>query len=602
MREGAERGGIDRDLVVDQIYEVALEPSSLDRFIDFWHDNRLVETVSEGLGDQALAFDQIFRSHLDRAQTILQRDDVSRPDLSEYLKPYENLAAFVVSNTLRIEALNNGAYSAFGFQVGEALQNSAIPDEIRDALERATKEVLGKTGAQEKLLRTDLATKGGAILFRVTRFTEPDENCSSALIVSTHFHWRDSIGSILKSVFQLTNAEMDVVRLLVDGRDIKTISVGRKTSEGTVRSQVKSITSKMNLRSQTDIVRVAMTLGKFPKGAWETDTKSALPELSKNWLDAEVWRPFRSVIVTDGRTLTYHDMGPATGNPVLLTHMGSCMVRWPLNMIKMAFEQNLRIICPIRAGYGYSDNVSADADPIETARKDTVALLNALGISRLPMVAQGTDFPFAADMIAAHPELISALIGVGARPNLPSGENVVGKGRWQQFFVATARNAPGLVEFASKAVMAMCKRIGPEAMLRQLCKDSTADLALLEDDGVRAVLEANVSLMAGKDTNAARAFAKEFIAFQIDRSLEIAATQAVPVQVFLADEDPTFDLSAIPALQTAYPWMAFEVLHNAGLALMYQAPERLIAEMAKAAKGAFVLTDAPSLTDGGSGR
>jgi pimeloyl-ACP methyl ester carboxylesterase/DNA-binding CsgD family transcriptional regulator len=582
-------GDRDRDLVVDRIYEVALEPSSLEGFIDFWHDNQLAEKMADG--DQSFVFDENYKSHLDRAQTILHRDYASRPDLIEHLKPYENLAAFVVSDSLRVEALNSGAYSAFGFQIGEDLKQTAMPFEVRDALIAAAKEVLGKTGAQEKLLKTDLATKSGTILFRVTRLDIAGGYCALALVVSTLFHWREAIGSILQDVFHLTNAEMDVVRLLVDGQDIKMISEARSTSIGTVRSQVKSITGKMNLRSQTDIVRMVMTLGKLPEGSLEADDKNSMPKLSKNWLDAEVWKPFRSMTLPDGRKLTYHDMGPVTGDPVLLTHMGSCMVRWPRNMVKMAFEQNLRIICPIRAGYGQSDNLAPDADPITTATEDTATLLTSLGIFRLPMAAQGTDFPLAANMIAKHSNMISALIGLGARPNLPCGEYIVGTGRWQRFFVSTARNAPGLLEFASKAVMAMSKRIGPEAMLRQLCKDSRSDLALLEDDVVRAVLEANLSLMAGKDTNAARAFAKEFIAFQIDRSIEIAATRSVPVQIFLGDEDPTFDLNAIPALQAAYPWMSFEVLPNAGLALMYQAPRRLVAEMAKAARLALGVTD-----------
>ena len=244
------------------------------------------------------------------------------------------------------------------------------------------------------------------------------------------------------------------------------------------------------------------------------------------------------------------------------------------------------MICPIRAGYGHSDTIEMTADPLDTASTDTAVLLNTLGIQRVPYVAQGTDFPFAVDLIAKHPNLVSEVLGFGARPCLPGGLQVNGAGRWQRFFVTTARNSPHLAQFASHAVMAMCKRIGPDAMLRQLCKDSPADLALLENDEIRRVLVANLSLMAGKSTNAARAFAMEYIAFQADWSDLVMATRPIPVQLFLAQEDPTIDLNALPKFQQAYPWIAFEVVQNAGLALTFQHPEKLIPLMAKAASRA----------------
>lgn len=570
---------VDHDMIVDRIYEIALEPSSLEEFIDFWHDTDIAEKFSD--------FDKSYKAHLERGETFLQRGETARPDLTEYLQPYDNLAAFVVIGSFIVEASNSGAQSAFGVSAGDSLDQLNLPAEMRAALIRTTQDVLNKSEHSEKFLKADLATKGGAILFRIMRIAEALEDGPAALIVSTHFHWREKTGALLGSVFQLTGAEQNVVRLLIEGQDTKSIAATRNTSEGTVRGQIKSITGKMNLRSQKDIVRLVMALGEFPMG---TSGKEALelatPGLSKNWLETEVWKPFKSITVPDGRALTYHDMGPSTGDPVLFSHMGSCMARWSRSMIHLAFERNLRVICPIRAGYGNSDNLDPIADPFEAACDDTMFLLQSLRIPQLPYVVQGSDFPFAADLIAKRPDIVSELIGIGGRPCLPSGLNVDGAGRWQKFFVSTARNAPHLVRFASKAVMAMCKRIGPEAMLRQLCKDSPSDLALLETEEMKQVLVANIRLMAGESTNAARAFAMEYIAFQEDWSDRVLATRHIPVQIFLAEEDPTIDISLIPKLQEAYPWMKFEVVPNAGLALIYQKPERLIPLMAEAAKRA----------------
>lgn len=572
----------DPDVIVDRIYEIALEPSSLEHFIDFWYD------TSTGNDKDLSDFDTVYKPHLYRAQSFLQWGEAARPDLTACLRPYDNLAGFVVADTLVVEASNSGAQSAFGIRPGDTLDQLTLPEEIRSAVITAVQEATTVNGPTERILRSDLASKGGALLFRVVRIPETTVDGSIVvLVVSTHFHWRDQIGDLLSTLFRLTEAEQNVVRLLIEGHETNDIARERRTSEGTVRGQIKSIISKMNLRSQKDVIRLVMTLGDFPKTVTvEEITSLNAPVLSKNWLESEVWKPFKTVVLPDGRSLFYHDMGPSTGDPILVSHMGSCMVRWTRAMVRMAFEHNLRVICPIRAGYGQSSNAPSAADTFVSVREDCLFLLKNLKIDRLPYAVQGSDFPLAADLIAQNPALITELIGIGARPCLPDGKTIDGMGRWQKFFVSAARHSPLMVDFASKAVMAMCKRIGSEAMLRQLCKESSSDLALLEDETARQVLVANIDLMAGRTTNAAHAFAREYTAFQTDWSDRIPATKGIPVRLFLAKEDPTVDLQALPKIKQAYPWMNIEVLDKAGLALLFQRPETLVPVMAEAAKRA----------------
>ena len=476
---------IDSNLIVDRLYQVALEPSSLDGFIDFWHDTDLPSQIADNEDREGRAsggFDNLFKTHLDRAQTILQREEDTLPNLMEFLRPYDNLVAFIISRSLRIEASNQAAFSGLDAEVGMNMDQLRLPVEMRAELIMATQNVLHSSQNSEKLLKVELPIKGGVMLFRIMKIDKIIEDGPAALIVSAQFHWREAISSLLGSVFGLTKAEQSIVRLLVEGKTTKTAAAIRNTSEGTVREQIKSIIGKMNVRSQTDIVRLTMTLNKFPEGINdEMDTAalaSAIP--SANWLEAEVWKPFKSITLPDNRRLTYHDMGPPNGNPILFSHMGSCMVRWSRSMIRLAFEHNLRVICPIRAGYGHSDNLAVNSDIFHATRNDCEFLLESLNISQLPYAVQGSDFPFAVDLIAKSPQIVSELIAIGGQLPLPDGQSVEGTGRWQKFFVLTARNAPHLIQFASKSVMAMCRRIGPEAMLRQLCKDSKSDLLLVE--------------------------------------------------------------------------------------------------------------------------
>lgn len=572
--------------IVDGIYQIALEPDVIEDFIDFWAEGEISKTHGTDAKGDGASFDRHFKSHLERAEAFLSRETTSSLDFEQFLRPYENLAAFLIDSALNVITANDGATSTFGVQAGKPLLDPSDSGSLNSELAEAANLVLFDEKRSEHLVKVDAGPKQGAILFRVNRISDAGINGPVALIVSTQFHWAEPTNALLSGSFNLTTAEQNVTRLLAEGKDTQAIADYRDSSIGTVRAQIKSIIRKLNLRSQSDVVRFAMTLASFRRtDADDTRQPVTVPtQLSGVDMEAEAWKPFKSFNLPDGRTLTYHDMGLPTGNPVLISHMGSCMLRWTPDMLRMAFRKNLRVICPIRAGYGNSDHHSDaqtnDRNVLEATSADVTHLLDHLGITRLPYAVMGTDFPLAAHMVASRPDRISALIGIGGRPCLPGGMEIEGAGRWQKFFVWTAKHNPKLTQYSANAVMAMSRRIGAEAMLQRLCKDSPADLAILNDPQAKKVLEANIGYMSGKTTNAGQAFAKEYIAFQDDWSAHVLATKDIPVEIFIANEDPTVNPAEVSKLQEAYPWMEFEILQDTGLALMYQKPELLIGKMA----------------------
>lgn len=74
--------GLDTDhaLILDRIYEVALDPSFLEDFIQLWADADLAEQFSPGRDGAASAFDAYFNAHLERAEAFLRRGDTSPRD------------------------------------------------------------------------------------------------------------------------------------------------------------------------------------------------------------------------------------------------------------------------------------------------------------------------------------------------------------------------------------------------------------------------------------------------------------------------------------------------------------------------------------------
>jgi pimeloyl-ACP methyl ester carboxylesterase len=93
----------------------------------------------------------------------------------------------------------------------------------------------------------------------------------------------------------------------------------------------------------------------------------------------------KTLALSDGRHLSYREVGDLSGMPVLYCHgvPGSCDAL-TADMIALAVKRRLRFIIPERPGYGASS--SHEGRTIETWAADSVALMNLLGIARFSVV------------------------------------------------------------------------------------------------------------------------------------------------------------------------------------------------------------------------
>lgn len=583
--------GFDAAGVVDHLYDIALDPETLDQFIDAWNDAGLDARDARQAIESIDQFDQAFQAHLQRAGAFLSRggDVDSGPDLMATLTPFDNLAAFIISKSLQIVACNEGAKLAYGIEDGAHLDALDLSLEAKELLKDGLAGVFGRDGASLRLLQLESPTKTGPALFQIRKLPEEGQKGTGvALVITTQYYWQDIIGKILEEIFKLTVAEQGVVRGLVEGLAAGAIAVERGTSEGTVRSQIKSLMSKMNARTQSEVIRLVLSLRDISEGSQTGPAQhfvSPKPS-SDDWVQSEIWKPFKTLILPDGRKLDYHEMGPVTGRPVLYSHMGYCIVRWHAPMIKLAYRHSLRIICPIRAGYGHSENLDPKADVLASTRADTLFLLKHLGIARLPYVSNGSDLIFAADFAAEHPEMVSEIIGLSARPSLSGDQHYAGMGKWHRFFLSTGKHAPHLLKFTSKAAVSMAKRIGVAEMYRQMNKSSPADMRLLQDAELFPVLKANAELIAGKTTDVSQAYAMEVLASETDWSSILIKAKATKTWFVIGAEDPATDIATISEYRDSYPWIDIEVVADAGQMLLYQHYETLIPRIAEAARAA----------------
>ncbi len=582
---------LDPDAIVDTLYDIAIDPQSLASFVDTWNAAGLDASDARQSIETFDEFDKVYQSHLKRAETFLRRDEHNNlgPDFAEILVPFNNLAAFVINKTGGIVAGNDGAIESFAIKIGASCSASDLPSEVQAALIETVEDAAIEAKQTDRLLKLEMKDNRGTALFRLRRLDfSGDALAPYVLVVTTHYYWQEALGQTLKETFDLTPAEQGVVRSLVEGQDAKTIAATRGTSEGTVRGQIKAVLAKMGARTQSEVIRLVLSLREIsqsPSGNYRRLPKST-KSVDGDWIQKEVWKPFETLIVGNGRKMDYLDMGPATGAPVLYTHMGYCMARWTEPMIKLAFHHGLRVIVPIRAGYGYSENMDPKADVWATTRADTLALLNHLGIKRLPYIAQGGDLVFAIDFAAHHPEIVSEVGGLGGRPSLPGDLHYSSMSKWHRFFLSTAKHAPHLLKFTAKAAVTMCKRIGVTEMYHLMNKSSPADMALLNDPYAQPVMISNAELSVSRTTDFSQAYAMELLASESQWGHLMHQAKGIKTWFINGIEDPSTDAATIAEYRDAYPWIDIQVLPNAGQMLIYSKFTEVIPRIAEAARAA----------------
>lgn len=578
------------DHIVDQLYDIALDPGTLEDFISSWNEAGFDASQARQTIEQIDAFDSAFGSHLLRADRFLERNNgvATMSPLVQALAPFDVSAAMVLDHRLCIAALNPGASAAFGVTQASHIRDLPFDADQLALLTDALEADLRRDGTETKLLKLTMAETGRPVLFHMRHLSEDDaEGKPLMLLVSTLYFWKPELDDTLIEVFELTRAELGVVRALVEGRDAKAVAVERGTSEGTVRSQIKSILSKMGAKSQSEVIRLVMSLRDVTSSTRSHDPLPAAM-LSGDWLQTEAEKPFKTLTLPDGRRYDYHDQGPQDGMPILISHMGYGQLRWSAPMLKLAFKHGLRVIAPVRAGFGASSSLDRTANVMAVTRDDTVTLLDHLGVHRLPYAPQGNDLVFAVDLAAAHPERVSEIVGICARPCLPGDLHYARMAKWHRFFLSTAKHSPSLLEFTSRAAFSMARKIGPQAMFRNMNKRSEADFRLMADPVSAPIMQqAATEILFADDSAAARAFAMETLASEADWSDRMHASKETPIWSMNGAQDPALDMSTIAEYREHYPWMTFEVIEDAGQMLMFQKYEMLIPRLAEAARRAL---------------
>jgi pimeloyl-ACP methyl ester carboxylesterase/DNA-binding CsgD family transcriptional regulator len=542
--------------IVERLYDVAVDPIRLEALLEVW------EGSAAPLREAAITLeDPEIEAHMARAKVFLDRYEAAQ-DEAHPRSPLADIArsaAFLSDGGAVIHAANPAAGQAFRIADGSSLCDLPFAEEDRGLLAGAIRRVAVRKDGKAETLRLRSTVTGSPVILRVS----PVEGGARplALVVSTEVVWPEGFAVTVQEAFGLTPAEVEIVRGVTLGHPLRTIAEARGRSVETVRTQVRSILAKTETHSQAELVRVV--LGLMDLTAIQTP-KEVLPSRA----GALAPCPLHEMRGPDGRRLTWIAFGDPAGAPVLYMHLDFGFIRWPAVAERAAAARGLRVVVPVRQGYGRTEALAKGADHLLGVTRDYAAVMDHLGLRDAVVVPMGADLRFAMNLANTRPDLVRGIVGAACQLPIRTPEQYDRMDKWQRFILANARHAPKLLPFLVQAGFSLARRLGKEAFFRQVNGGSPADMAAFARPEIRAaMLEGSEICMAAK-WSAHAAFTAECIGSEQDWS-EVVRAVRVPVLLLQGDEDPQSPVETMRELVADYPGLRMRFLPGNGQLLLF---------------------------------
>jgi pimeloyl-ACP methyl ester carboxylesterase/DNA-binding CsgD family transcriptional regulator len=557
--------------LLDAIYASALEPERYDELMAAWQSR--LETALAGIEDIQTPFTVDlgeFERHFLRAYAILEhlgRDRAGGQSLTRRLEA-DPRPAMLADRDGRIGFINPAAHTAFGLAPGSSIYDLSVEATATSHLKRAMTSIASEpVGRLLTIVRVVPVGSAKPITLALARAARPDDVGPVALLSQVELGISDRIGAILTGALGLSASESDIAQAIVAGASIEDVARQRNRALETVRTQVKSVLQKVDVRSQTELVRLVAALSQIDQSA--RGTPPAAPVQVRHQSLA-IGRP-------DGRVLPVIVLGPADGQPAIFLHGMLDGYGATARCLRELETRRLKLIVPIRPGFASSGLDHSPGRAPDRFTADIAAVMDRFGIERCPVVGHlaGSLYAFAA--ARALGSRVTAILTISGGVPIVDLRQFSAMAPRQRVIAYTARYVPKLLPPILRAGIAQLDKGGHFAFMRALFGSHPADFTIASGADVFPILSRGYDMTV----------AQGHVAFEID-SGEIVRDwsgyvtgSSQPVTVIHGARDPVVAVESVRAHVARLGSRARYVeLPDLGQLLFYARPDLVLDELA----------------------
>lgn len=210
----------------------------------------------------------------------------------------------------------------------------------------------------------------------------------------------------------LTPAELGLLKALLTNQTLREISADTGATYETRRTQAKSLLAKSGLSRQADLINIMSAL--VAMSITLRQTHSAAVNRTSDELVQRLFGPLGRVhhfTMSSGRDLHIMDVGPASGQPVLVMH-STFLPFYPVPAQSQEFSRlNLRFIVPVRPGFLGTYTPTGEALQItDLFAQDVAEFVQAFNFSTIPVVSHTIGVFSALKLLKHSPDHRMALL------------------------------------------------------------------------------------------------------------------------------------------------------------------------------------------------
>ena len=557
------------------IYNLVSEPGQYDIFMRELLDK--LDIVEQAEGDPE---PESFGAHWGKASLLVDKVTPWRNEEASALDRFLDAkmqAMLALDEDGTIVAANSAARALYDLGPKARLEHLPLAPGDQTILASRVSNILRSQSDRNQpndVHRFQNQTTKKPILFRLSPHSEEASGRQIVVAMTNEIYWPPHLGPILQDLFNLTHAEVEVIRLMMGGDKVGDIARKRNASTTTVRSQLRSIFSKTDTDSQMECVRMVIGLalmhdrdeGYLVAARIQAGSETAhYPRESQR----------RLLKLKSGRQIDYSVFGAGDGDKckgtVLFYHDQALGDTWFKEAVVAASRAGLQVIAPLRPGFGRTTIYSGEAsDPIAFA-PEIAELLDHLKVERAAILTLRSGLVHALAAAQLMPGRFTKI--TAANPILPATcvADLEGTNGYNLLIPKTRLHFPHALRFLCKAGFAYVTTKGPEAFAQAVVRDSPKDLEWVNRPEILPVI------VGGLPVHREQGYVGNYgdIAYADDWT-DLLTQSPVPVRMVIGEHDRNVQWSAARRWAEELDHAELHVLPDSGYFVQHQQPAQFL--------------------------
>ena len=398
-------------------------------------------------------------------------------------------------------------------------------------------------------------------LFLIQRDTSTDANrCLS--VSSCHLGWSEKVGLLLENSFGLSLAEQDILRGVVEGKQLSEIAEERGRSIQTIRTQSKSLLRKTGASSQVGLVRLfaAISLSIPHNSDHPANQGDRLTHLLRT----------RFIELPNEPPIQIDEYGSPAGHPVILFH--GLFTGTGLTARASAFiaQSGLRVIAPWRPNWHRSEK--AEWTPKDSPKKFAAILRQIIDhyeFEKVTLVGRFTGSIYALAAAQALGDRVQSTILLSSTPPIIDHTQLKAMSGWQKVFAYAITYTPSVVPILVRGMRQFLFRQETAKFLAGFYAKPSADVDARQDPALQQLIAEQVE----------KSFAQGTKGHEQDLMLtgsdwrDYSKNIFTPVLFIHGTENPVDPITEIEALVESMPSAELLPIERAGQLFVHVQPE-----------------------------